>query len=387
MLKSRIRQFLIAIGIILIALILMLLIIFSEGDIERSQPQIASTLVSTSPLEKQNVKVSIFGFGTLEPNRELVLRSEVSGRIINMSDQLDQGGLIAKGERLVQIDPRDYINQVEQQQAQLQSAEFELELEHGRQRVAKREWELIGPSMQQEEFNINLALRRPHLEEKEAIVRAAKSRLEKALIDLERTQIKSPFDAIILEEHAEIDELVSPQSEIARLAATDLFVVKMNIPYEKLRWINFGKGDLSFPVVVFQEIGNGMSIEREAFVIRLLGDLDPRGRLARLLIGVKDPLGLKSDKPPLLLDSYVRVEIKGEEIKGAFVIPRSALRTNDTVWIKTKENTLDIRPIQILYRQLDEIIVENNLQTGDELITSHISTPIQGMMLRSAADE
>lgn len=365
----------------------MLLIIFSEGDIERSQPQIASTLVSTSPLEKQNVKVSIFGFGTLEPNRELVLRSEVSGRIINMSDQLDQGGLIAKGERLVQIDPRDYINQVEQQQAQLQSAEFELELEHGRQRVAKREWELIGPSMQQEEFNINLALRRPHLEEKEAIVRAAKSRLEKALIDLERTQIKSPFDAIILEEHAEIDELVSPQSEIARLAATDLFVVKMNIPYEKLRWINFGKGDLSFPVVVFQEIGNGMSIEREAFVIRLLGDLDPRGRLARLLIGVKDPLGLKSDKPPLLLDSYVRVEIKGEEIKGAFVIPRSALRTNDTVWIKTKENTLDIRPIQILYRQLDEIIVENNLQTGDELITSHISTPIQGMMLRSAADE
>ncbi len=387
MLKNRVRQFLISIGIILGSILLMVVIIFSDGEVERTQPQIATTIVSTTSLQKQNVTISIPGFGTLEPDRELILRSEVSGRIVEMSEHLTEGGLVSSGEQLIQIDPRDYINQVEQQLAQLKAAEFELELEHGRQRVARREWELIGPSMQQDEFSEHLALRRPHLEEKEAVVRAANSSLEKARLDLERTRIASPFNAIVLEENAEIGELVSEQSTIARLAATDLFVVKMNIPYEKLRWINFGRGDSVFSAVITQQIGDGMSIEREAFVMRLLGDLDSRGRLARLLIGVEDPLGLESGKPPLLLNSYVHVEVKGEKIEDAFVIPRSALKAGSTVWIMTEEDTLNIRPVKVLYRQLDEVIVENNLQTGEKLITSNISTPIQGMSLRSVTDE
>jgi hypothetical protein len=124
--------------------------------------------------------------------------------------------------------------------------------------------------------------------------------------------------------------------------------------------------------------------QRSGRVVRLLSDIETKGRMARILVAVKDPLGLKSrtsDRPPLLIGEYVRVEIQGRLLTGVYRIPRSSLRDNDTIWLAGNGDTLKIEPVDILWRDDRIVLVKNNLQPGDRLVVSDLVTPVRGMPL------
>ena len=61
------------------------------------------------------------------------------------------------GEVMARIDPRDYEAAVKQAKARLEDARLNLELEGGRQIVAKREWDVIGPTTESSEASSRLA--------------------------------------------------------------------------------------------------------------------------------------------------------------------------------------------------------------------------------------
>lgn len=131
----------------------------------------------------------------------------------------------------------------------------------------------------------------------------------------------------------------------------------------------------------------GFKIEREAFVQRLLGDLDPRGRMVRLLVGVKDPMGIlgKGDRnKPLLIGSYVKVEIEGTVLEEVYALPRHTLRAGDNLWVKNNQNKLEIRKVEILNREAETIIVGKGLEPGEEVVTSPIVLPLPGMSLQTS---
>ena len=83
-------------------------------------------------------------------------------------------------------------------------------------------------------------------------------------------------------------------------------------------------------------------------VLRLLPNLDPAGRMARVLVEVDDPLGLRgegsgdSDGLPLFADSFVHVEIEGRSVIPAIEIPREWLHEGHRVYVMTDERTLAI---------------------------------------------
>jgi hypothetical protein len=78
----------------------------------------------------------------------------------------------------------------------------------------------------------------------------------------------------------------------------------------------------------------------------------------------------------------VRVEILGERLRDIFVIPRTALRDGETVWLLKPDMTLDIRSVVPVWRDKETVVVTNALQTGDRLIVSDIAGPVAGMLLR-----
>jgi multidrug efflux pump subunit AcrA (membrane-fusion protein) len=130
--------------------------------------------------------------------------------------------------------------------------------------------------------------------------------------------------------------------------------------------------------------------ERSGEVIELLGDLETQGRMARILVAVKDPLGLKDTGQtirPLLIGDYVRVKIEGSPLSQVFRIPRTALRDNDTIWVVGDDSTLDIRPVKIIWRDSQTVLLDQGLDPGDRVIVSDLAAPVKGMKIQMEGAE
>jgi hypothetical protein len=114
----------------------------------------------------------------------------------------------------------------------------------------------------------------------------------------------------------------------------------------------------------------------------LLGDLETEGRMARILVEVKDPLGLKAKgkyQLPLLIGEYVRIEIEGRELQNVYRIPRSALRDDANIWIASDDGKLEIRSVKTLWRDAQTVLLGEDLEPGSRLIVSNLAAPVNGM--------
>ncbi|MEO1273747.1 MAG: hypothetical protein AAFX99_37195, partial [Myxococcota bacterium] len=115
----------------------------------REQPQPESktdpgVLVTTRPIEREPQRLDVLAQGQVTAARRLTLQPEVSGRLLEVHDQLIPGGIIAEGELLYRVDARDYRIGVAEAQAAVADAQARLNLEKGQQVIARKEWELFN---------------------------------------------------------------------------------------------------------------------------------------------------------------------------------------------------------------------------------------------------
>ncbi|MDE0890221.1 MAG: efflux RND transporter periplasmic adaptor subunit [Phycisphaerales bacterium] len=353
----------------------------------RNQIESVATLVETIVPTPGDDVAEIIAYGTVEPSRVLTLQTQVGGLVVGLNEALQPGGIVKSGERLLTIDDRDYQLLVRQREADVATASVALQLEDARRLVAEREWELLGDSVETSDVGRELARRGPQRLEKEAMLLAAKSRLDLAQLDLERTVISAPFNGLVREDDVEIGQIVTPQARIASIVGTDRFDVMVAIPLDKLEWLRIDSANPGGNSVakVILELGDGRRIERTGRVDRLLGEVERAGRLARVRILVEDPLGLTTgpneSAEPLLLGSYVRVEIAGPVVSDVIELPRSVIRNNQNVWVMDAGSTLRFRKLNAIVGRPDTVLANVALEPGDEIITSPLPAAIPGMPL------
>ena len=231
-------------------------------------------------------------------------------------------------------------------------------------------------------------MRKPQIDAAKARIEAAESAIEKAQVDLGRVVVEAPFDAIVRERRVAEGQLVSPATPIAVLVATDRFFVQATVPLEQLVWIDIPglRGiatDAGSTVRVLQH-GASKAQARVGRVVRLLGDLDPNGRMARLLIAVDaplDPVAGAPDTMPLLLGSFVQVEIVGRSLDGVVRLPRMAIREGERVWLVDAQGRLAVTDLDIVWRQRDDVLVRSGIRAGDQVVISRIAGVEPGMRL------
>ncbi len=196
--------------------------------------------------------------------------------------------------------------------------------------MARQEWELINSkSGEVDDSSIDLALRKPQLEKVRAVIDSAATDVERVKVDLERTIIKVPFNAIVEQKNIDIGSQVTTQSTIATLVGTDAFWIEVSVPVESLGWLKLPEnGEKGSAVRVVAEQGSSYP----GRIIKLLPGVDQDGLMARLLIEVDDPMGLQSGNRPLLLGGFVRAAITGKQLSDVFQVPRAALKDGERVY-------------------------------------------------------
>ncbi len=360
----------------------------------REEPAPQVPVVSVADLTPRTQPIKIQAYGTVIPAEQVTLQAQVVGRIVGQHPALVPGGVIPADSEVVRIDPTDYELRVKQQEVALNSAQAEFELEQGQQVVAAKEWALLKDQIESSQEMADYALRKPQRQVAEARVEAAKNDLAQAKLELSRTVVRAPFNALVLEEYVDLGQLVTPQSRVADLVGADRFWVQVSVPFEQLRRIHFanerGKGG-SPAEVIMDTGGEEVCCSRQAHVLRLLGDLSEQGRMARVLVAIEDPLNLSAhtgetpvpeEAQPVLLKSYVRVDIEAGELKDVCEIPRAALRENDRVWVRDGEGLLHILDVDVLWRGQESVLVKNDFHPDDRLVVSRLAVVLNGMAVR-----
>jgi len=350
---------------------------------QKRPPVKLSPTVLIQTVSLSSYQIIVTAMGTVIPAREVVLKSRVSGEIIEIHPEFTEGGFLKKDMKIIQIDPQDYELALARKRSAVAEAEYTLKLELGHQTVAQREWELLNQGKPALDMEKELVLRQPHLNKCRANLSAAEAELKAAMLDLERTHIMAPFNAMVRSKSVDLGSQVTPQGPLAELVGTDAYRIQVSLPVDRLEWIDVpikGEDFGSKARIIY-----GKGHECSGTVIRLMGDLATEGRMARILVEVPDPFDLKApnqDPAPLLIGEYVRVKILGRKLDGVFQIPRTALRDNSSVWIIRENQTLEIRKVHPVWRDADVVLLQDSLKPGEQLIVSDLAAPVEGMAVR-----
>ena len=335
--------------------------------------------VDVITVEQRDHPASLQVFGTVRPLRTLVLRPTVGGPIQEIHPELLEGGLIGRGETILRVDRRDYLLAVDVARSSLVAAEADLDIELGSAAVAAREWKLLEGSIEVTEAGRKLALREPYLARRRSEVESARTRVAQAELDLERTEIKAPFDALVLSETAEVGGQAVIGAELARMVDRSRFAVEVSVPAERLALLQ--REGATARIL----LPNG---EREGTLERVLGEVDAEGRMARLQVTINDPLGStapggtpQQHAPAVLLGAYAEVLLPCRPIEGSISVPRAALREGDSVWVADANDELQIRQVDVVMRRPDDVLVVAGLKAGERVITSAVAVPLPGLKL------
>lgn len=344
-----------------------------------------ATLVQTIPARLSRYPTTISAMGVVKAAQATELKPQINGEIVSISANLLPGGRFVKGDIMLLLDPRDYQLIARQQASAVTQAKNNLELENGNQLVARRELDLLGEKVTEAEKS--LMLRQPQLKNLQTSLEIAEAQLEQAQLNLSRTSVEAPFNGVVQSRDVNTGTWVSSSSTLATLIGTDRYWVEVSVAEEQLQWITFpqGSGQQGSLVKIYNPAAWSDTRYREGRVIQLLPALETQGRMARLLIEVEDPMALQDEnqgKPPILIDSFVRVSIEGKSVSQAMQLAREYLRGGKNVWVFKQDGTLEIREVSIAFKNQRDALITEGISQGEEVIVSALATPVSGMMLR-----
>lgn len=386
------REKLIKIGLPFLILavigIITVVMIKSRKSPEKTAQIDRGALVEFIIAERSSHQVTINSTGTVQPRQQVNISPQVNGSVTAISPQFIAGGFFKKGALLFEIETIDYELALEQARAALAKREFELSSVESKARIARLEWDRLKKG--QEAPPNSLVLYEPQLKDAKANLASARAAVKQAELNLARTRVTAPFNCVVRSENIDKGQYVRAGNTVAVIAGTDTAEVVVPVDLDDLQWLAVpGPGGKvsSSPASINLNSGS-RSYSWPGEIDRLLAEVDPQGRMARLVVSIKDPYLLKDTgtkaRPTLAIGSFIEVVFQGKEMVEVFALPRQALRDNDTVWIMDNDNLLRIRPVTAVRLERSEIFLSAGIETEDRIILTNLTGAADGMKLRSA---
>ena len=385
--KKKKKTFLICLVILLVAGAVTAFIFLTEPSASRADAtKETAMLVDVTQVQRGTFQPIVVATGTVQPSKEIMLSPRVSGEIIRLAENFSPGGFAKKGEVLLQIDPADYRNALQLRKSDLRQTKADLEIEQGRQDVARQDYELVDEMVSME--NKELVLREPQLNAVKARMEAAEAAVNQAELNLWRTTIRAPFDAHILSRNANLGSQAAPGDMLGRLVGMDEYWVVVTVPQSKLPYISLpNDGQPGSEVRIVDRKAWKKGAYRTGYVYQLVGALEDQTRMARLLVSVPDPLAYNNDSlPALMINSFVEASIQADKISDVVRLNRDYLREDETVWVM-EEGKLRVREVDVTFMDAQYAYVADGLQDNDQVVTTNLSTVADGARLRTSESD
>lgn len=353
---------------------------------QRNAPPTPRVSVATQLVNIQPYQIEVSSFGTVRPRTSSQLVSQVSGQVISVSPKFREGGFFEAGDILVEIDPRDYLIQIEVAESELADAQVNLEEQEALAAQAKKDWKNIGGTGRATSF----ALRRPQVAAAKARIVSTKAKLKQAQLNLERTRIKAPFAGRILNQSVDLGQVIATNTVLAQIYAVDYVEIRLPLKNSELGYVdlpeNYRFDAENSPKYTSASVINNLAESPEqwsAKLVRTAGAFDEETHELYVIAQIEDPYGksLLSDagdtRRPLKIGQYVDAVINGKQLAEAIVIPNEAIYQGSYVYL-VKSGLLQRQPIEIAWQNASEALIRTGLEDGDELVITPLGQVSSG---------
>jgi RND family efflux transporter MFP subunit len=325
-------------------------------------------------LNPTDYPVIIESQGIVQAQYSATLTPLVSGTIIKIHPAFEDGAFFNENDVLIELDPADLKTAVLAAESRLARAEAALIQEKARANQARANWEDIG-------FNEEpspLVLRIPQLREAEAIVSSTQADLDQSERNLDRAKVKAPFNGRVAKRLVGLGQSINAASPLGEVFATSSAEIRIPLSPAQLPFVNLpaSENDAPVRVVLTDALADPSQPAHHqwiANIIRTEGTLDPQSRELFVIARIDDPFSLNSDLPELRIGQPLRAAIDGITLKDVFVIPRSAMRGINRIFLIDKQDPKIIRKdINPIWSNNQVVIVANELNPSDWLATSRL---------------
>jgi RND family efflux transporter MFP subunit len=327
-------------------------------------------LVEVLELQVSTENFEIQSQGTVRARTQTVLSAEISGAIVSISPKFIAGGVFAKNEVLLEIDPSNYKAAVDRTEALLEQRQIEYDgAKKLRSQGYRAEAELASAA---------------------AALASARAELTNAERNLQRTKIRLPYEGMVLSKNSDLGQFVNAGTQLGVTFATDQAEIRLPLTDQDLAFVDIpdavelrGTGSAEGPIVTLQAVQRGKLTEWQGQIVRSEGVVDERSRVTYVVAQVDDPYSRHHDGPALPVGTFVSARIAGSQPVDLIRVPRGALRGSDQLLFVTDENTIEIRAVEILRADSRYAYLSGGAAAGERITTTVIQAPTNGMAVRT----
>jgi RND family efflux transporter MFP subunit len=334
----------------------------------------------TVPVSQEAVTLQVTTQGEIRARTDIDIVAQVGGKIVWVSPEFTEGGSVEPGVSLLRIEDTDYRLALSEAEARVAEARVRVEQALADADVARKQ-------LRNEANPSDLALKKPQVAEARARLDAAVAQLEQARLNLERTAIDLPFAGRLVDTRVDIGQYVVPGSVVGRAFGTEMVETRLSLNNAQLAALGLPIGYTAppgegLPVQLRAEVA-GREHQWEGELVRLDASIDPGTRMLYGIAEVVDPYGANVSEygMPLAVGLFVTATIEGRQLPTAHVIPRSALRAGDLVYLVNDQERLEVRNVEVLHANDVQAVIGSGLEAGERAIISPIRNPVQGMAL------
>ena len=317
----------------------------ASGDWEEKPVTVEVMRVEAGPL----IDVAVFS-GQLDAEHTVLVKPEIEGVIQEIA--FEQGQSIEQGGVLFRLDGREQI-------AKLREAEANRSL-------AGERWKRAQQLLTRD------ASSKAQADVARAEYEIAGARVELARLELDRTEIRAPFDGVVGLRLVDLGARVEKDTELVRVDAIDRVQVTFAISDIGLSFARTG-----MKVKAWVRPYPGEKFPGEVFFVS--PTLDPRNRRIRVKAWIDN-----SDRR-LAPGLFANVDLEIRRVEAALVVPESAIAIDEQgsyVWVVDDTRHASRRPIEIGLRERGIVEVTQGLSSGVEIVTAGTHKVSEGEQVR-----
>ena len=362
--------------IISISIIIFVLMIRLRPEAKFEEPKIIPQLVETMVAYPSEVRAKISSQGTIRPEHEIFVTSELSGKVTWVSKNFLDGAGFQIGDTLMKIEKRDYELALISTESSLFQARLALEREEAEANLASIEWKRVGKGDAS-----SLTLREPQLAQARAVLAAAEAAYEQSKRNLERTSIIAPFDGRVRKKMVDLGTNLIPGSRLADIYATASFEVRLPIADKDIPFLGIPLDGTSIdaanrPEVRLSTSYGGDELTTKGFIVRSESEIDPKTRMISAIATIP----ISNANSGFKVGMFVNAEINGLSYPGITVVPRSAVKDN-MIWVVIDEK-LRRKSVEVIRFEKDFAFISDGLNKNDRILITRLSSYVDGMPIR-----